>query len=423
MTTTPDSVTYPIVGYGMAVALDDGTGTFNWATLTESGTAQPVRVLANGEDANVSIALVPKGTGNVWFGNNYANYATFTGAAGGNSPTFAAVGSDATIGFRFTPKNKGRITFDGPIFQQYTQAVTNDIASYLSIQATLTGATGASYSTNPIAFNVNDTLDASTGGEMCAFIFNHTINAGIKTNRVTQRVMTYLNGRPADYTVGTKYYLGQIGYMTVAADLSSGGARYGNAIAYSATARVTNGAAVSLLEAMELGAGVDAGGAANFVNVLKLSPIGGLGSGGGSISYNGLAFSTALNDPGFTVGIAFGGAEGTGWPIASTGKLIAITDPNGTPAKTVDYGIDFRTVACTFSTAAFASPGFEVDGIGRTTAPAFILTSGGPTITTGAGVPATTTPKGSIYFRTGGAVGSTLYVSQGGGTWNAVAGV
>lgn len=53
----------------------------------------------------------------------------------------------------------------------------------------------------------------------------------------------------------------------------------------------------------------------------------------------------------------------------------------------------------------------------------FIVGASGPTITTGAGVPATTTPKGSIYFRTGGGVGTTLYVSQGGGTWNPVAGV
>jgi hypothetical protein len=47
----------------------------------------------------------------------------------------------------------------------------------------------------------------------------------------------------------------------------------------------------------------------------------------------------------------------------------------------------------------------------------------GPTITSGIGVPSSTQPKGSLYMRTGGAVGSTLYVSQGAGTWNAVAGV
>jgi hypothetical protein len=49
--------------------------------------------------------------------------------------------------------------------------------------------------------------------------------------------------------------------------------------------------------------------------------------------------------------------------------------------------------------------------------------SGSPTITFGSGAPASTQPKGSVYLRTGGGVGSTLYVSQGGGTWNPVAGV
>jgi hypothetical protein len=46
-----------------------------------------------------------------------------------------------------------------------------------------------------------------------------------------------------------------------------------------------------------------------------------------------------------------------------------------------------------------------------------------PDWTSGAGVPAATKPVGSLYSRTGGGVGTTLYVSRGGGTWLAVAGV
>ena len=49
--------------------------------------------------------------------------------------------------------------------------------------------------------------------------------------------------------------------------------------------------------------------------------------------------------------------------------------------------------------------------------------STGPTWTTGSAVPASTQPVGSIYSRVGGAVGATLYVSRGSGTWAAVAGV
>jgi len=48
---------------------------------------------------------------------------------------------------------------------------------------------------------------------------------------------------------------------------------------------------------------------------------------------------------------------------------------------------------------------------------------GGPTISSGSGAPVSTEPKGSIYMRTGGGVGTTLYATQGGGVWNAVAGV
>lgn len=49
--------------------------------------------------------------------------------------------------------------------------------------------------------------------------------------------------------------------------------------------------------------------------------------------------------------------------------------------------------------------------------------SSGPTWTTGSAAPAATAPVGSLYSRTGGAVGATLYVSRGSGTWAAVAGV
>jgi hypothetical protein len=49
--------------------------------------------------------------------------------------------------------------------------------------------------------------------------------------------------------------------------------------------------------------------------------------------------------------------------------------------------------------------------------------SSGPTWTTGTGAPASTQPVGSLYSNTSGAAGARLYVSAGGGTWTAVAGV
>ena len=47
----------------------------------------------------------------------------------------------------------------------------------------------------------------------------------------------------------------------------------------------------------------------------------------------------------------------------------------------------------------------------------------GPNIRAGTGAASGAQPKGSIWMRTDGAAGSTMYVSQGGGIWNAVAGV
>jgi hypothetical protein len=51
------------------------------------------------------------------------------------------------------------------------------------------------------------------------------------------------------------------------------------------------------------------------------------------------------------------------------------------------------------------------------------INASGPTIRSGTGAATGTQPKGSLWMRTDGAAGSTLYVSQGAGTWAAVAGV
>jgi hypothetical protein len=47
---------------------------------------------------------------------------------------------------------------------------------------------------------------------------------------------------------------------------------------------------------------------------------------------------------------------------------------------------------------------------------------GGPTITSGTGVPSGVQPNGSIYLNTTGGSGTRLYFSHGAGTWVALAG-
>lgn len=62
-------------------------------------------------------------------------------------------------------------------------------------------------------------------------------------------------------------------------------------------------------------------------------------------------------------------------------------------------------------------------GMVQTQSTGIALGGGGPTWTTGAGAPSGTQPVGSIYSNTSGAAGARLYVSAGGGTWTAIAGV
>ena len=106
----------------------------------------------------------------------------------------------------------------------------------------------------------------------------------------------------------------------------------------------------------------------------------------------------------------------SGWRTATVGTPVAITPVNrgGTA-----YGTGATVTLSTWTprTALSIQPSGGTTQFGGS----IIMGASGPTITTGAGVPAATTPRGSIYMRTGGGVGTTLYVSQGGGTWNAVA--
>jgi hypothetical protein len=277
-------------------------------------------------------------------------------------------------------------------------------------------------------FSVNsDTVNtsAASGGGANVNYFGHTISAGAVGGRTTLSVFMSQQGATTS-ALGQYYVAGAcFGEASYSAGGTAGiGNTRGNLFATNHSVRLKTGAGLYWNEVVgeEVDIGVQTGTAVAYkvgFKVVQWADDAVRGTVGDyAIGINNQSGGTA---PGWTVGFSVGGPEGW-WPIASTGTIFG-TDAGlgGGPSMAAAYGIDLRAV--TFSTAAFASTGFEVDGIGRTTAPAFILTSGGPTITTGAGVPATTTPKGSIYFRTGGAVGSTLYVSQGGGTWNAVAGV
>lgn len=142
-------------------------------------------------------------------------------------------------------------------------------------------------------------------------------------------------------------------------------------------------------------------------------------------------------------GINTGGQIGQGMLITGVGvaanTVITSTTTGGNGSYTVNNS---QTVASTAMTANYQASWTNffqgkqngvtmvtLDGSGNVTASGQVsgasLAVGGPTIRSGTGAATGTQPAGSLWIRTdaGAAAGSRLYVSQGAGTWNAIAGV
>jgi hypothetical protein len=131
----------------------------------------------------------------------------------------------------------------------------------------------------------------------------------------------------------------------------------------------------------------------------------------GNTTLNGLTASGVMTA---NSGMSFGANTAPGGVVTDLSKHIMLYNPG--------YGISVTGGALNFIVGGQAD--FTVSG-GAGIARGAMQVGGatGPTWSTGAAAPAATAPVGSLYSRVGGAVGATLYVSRGGGTWAAVAGV
>jgi hypothetical protein len=131
-------------------------------------------------------------------------------------------------------------------------------------------------------------------------------------------------------------------------------------------------------------------------------------------------------------------------PATATGRgAQVVLDPQTNTTKAVRgaYASTFEANAAKVAAdvaAGIAADGYRPDGTTNTGATAvdidvnpaatasitgsmIIGTSAGPVISSGTGVASGTQPSGSIFIRTDGAAGARIYVSQGGGTWIAIA--
>ena len=131
-------------------------------------------------------------------------------------------------------------------------------------------------------------------------------------------------------------------------------------------------------------------------------------------------------------------------PATATGRgAQVVLDPLSDTAKAVRgaYATTFEANAAKVAAdiaAGLVSSGNRPDGTTSTGATAVdtdvnpaatasvtgsmvIGTSAGPIISSGTGVASGTQPSGSLFIRTDGAAGARIYVSQGAGTWIAIA--
>ena len=402
--TSPDSVTYPTVGYGVAVALDDGTGTFNWATLTESGTAQPVRVLANGEDANVSIALVPKGTGDVRLGSNYANYLTITGGATGSPALLSGAGSDTNVGIGLLPKasygvtatklfiapqsswaatqtsNASRLRTQLSAFGSFTNLTGVELYPQFSISGgTQSGVvnTGSRAWLNTMTVD-SDNINVSGGGPQGLSMLYLGLGVGNSSGAAGSAHKGGRNGLDSEIFIlsdvdigpGSLFHVGVAGGTTAYRKMggTAGGSR-GNVFGSNVWGRAINGSGpgprwLNSIVGVEVGVRQE-----QYVSALW--KIGAQIVEENTSAENAIQQNIGLslvNQPSATTigwgqGISFSAYNGQ-YSIASNGQLIAtVPTPIGLSAFAASDGMNLARIA--FSRAAIETPGMYVDGSGN----------------------------------------------------------
>jgi hypothetical protein len=138
----------------------------------------------------------------------------------------------------------------------------------------------------------------------------------------------------------------------------------------------------------------------------------------------GYAITGTINQAGFDTSLATFGARGGVNAAAYRLAMGQFIDFSGASTHVLSVNPAGGVLQYVHGGATVLSltQGGDISLAGQSSATQF-NTSAGPTWTAGSGAPTANQPKGSVYTRTDGAVGSTLYISQGGGTWNATAGV
>ena len=323
--TSPDSVSYPAVGYGLVGYADGGTGFANYLTLDGAAAGSAVTVQARGLDTDIDLTLAPKGSGLIrWSGGL---------SIGGN-----VFGNSATA----LPRVKSSWTLAGG----YTGSVTNGIHLHELLLNT------GNYSVGTAGTLINAYIGSAVSGSLATG--DHVaLQAQIDQTGATPNLGEYIVA----------------GVLHATANSNAGGTAIttnGSVFGTNVIAQIKTGA--TYFNSV-IGAEIDIVAKEAVLDKIGLAIVPWVGdTTSGSRTDAMLVFGRNVSSSvGMDYGAVFGSPLGW-WPIKTTGTLIGApysenaSLPPG-PAKQAAYGIDFSPV--TFSTGFLKSTGFLVDGSGR----------------------------------------------------------
>lgn len=411
---------YPRIGYGITPALEDGAGSYNWPILVESGTGDPVRLMAQGIDDNISIEFVPKGTGTVIMGaasftpsitvgSGLANYTTISGAVTGSPALYSALGSDTHIGIGLLPKGSypttstklllapttswvagsaNFVTRIRPQLQVFQSSTTATTGTGFYPQFSVTGGSvsgfadvggaGLAYFNNITVDNDNVVANSGTGPQgLTLFGVNLGVgNASGATGGAHKGGRNALSGEifinsDIDIGAGSLFHVGVAGGTTAYRKMGGiAGSNRGNVFGGNLWARALGGSGggpryLASLVGMEFGLRQEANVSALWKMGLQIVEE---NTSAANAEQQNIGLSIT-NQPsattiGYGQGISFGAYNGQ-FPIAPSGQVIAtLPTPIGLSSFVASDGVNLSRIA--FSRAAFETTGFYVDGSGNT---------------------------------------------------------
>jgi hypothetical protein len=369
---------------GFYVTLRGQTTFANNLNLVGAATGNPVQLQATGSDANISIAIVPKGAGNTQIGINFANYFTLVGAAAGGNPTFAAAGVDANINISAQPKGLGSF-WSSKIVVGTTapSASPSNVFTRVSVTAPVTALsntnqnlarfggnffgtlTGGPVGVNFLVAADTDNVNA-TDGFILAYV-GQNITTGAIGGRTTFQSRLDVN---ANVDAGTMIYYTAQGRQAVVTG-SLGGVHFGtkgavfggNGLAELHAASGTKpgaGMNIGQLVSDELNTAAEFGTQAYWHHLQQIVPLSNHVTRGVTSDAGVIFASQPLTAGTLRKGISFGAINGQ-WSFSNSSQLIGSFPTNtGGSAYSVADGIDFSYIS--FVRNAFMTSGAALDG-------------------------------------------------------------